>query len=400
MHVVGLLHNFCKKSCVGIHAKRLNALFGVVEALTMGGKLTITGIGRSLKTRAKAKHNIKRVDRLVGNTNLQDERIRFYTAAAKLMIGNTKEPLFIIDWSGLPDPNFYLLRAAIPTQGRSMTIYEEVHSKNKQNNHAVHKAFLKTLSKIIPKGCKPITITDAGFHSPFFREIENLSWNWVGRIRNLTKYTSMSSGEWIHCKKLYKNATKIPKFVDEVILSKSTPIQCFLFLFKGKKRDRIAKNKWGKRKKSKESKVHAKANKEPWVLATSLKGRSKIAKKVIRIYKTRMQIEEGFRDVKNPRLGFSFQESQTHQAKRFEILLLVAMLAILAVTLLGKAGERRELQFAFQANTVRHRTVLSLFFLGCQIIRDGRIEFSNAELFQALKVLISSTNEWKDISLC
>lgn len=400
MHVVQLLHNICKKSCVGIHANRLKALFDITESLTLGAKLSIAGMGRSLKTEAKTKHNIKRVDRLVGNDKLQDERIKLYGAVAKLVIGNTIEPLFIIDWSISPDLNFYILRAAIPANGRTITIYEEVHPKSKQNNHAVHKAFLKTLSEIIPKGCKPITITDAGFHSPFFKEVEKLGWNWVGRIRNLTKYRSLSLEMWIDCKKLYKKATKIPEFIDEVLLSKSTPIQCFLFLFKGKKKGRIAKNKLGNRRKDKSSKVHAKEKKEPWLLATSLKGKSKISKKVIRIYKTRMQIEEGFRDVKNPRLGFSFDESQTHNAKRFEILLLIAMLAIFAVTVLGKAGEQRKLQYAFQANTVRSRTVLSLFFLGCQIIRDKRINFSKFELYQALKALISATNDWKDISLC
>jgi hypothetical protein len=274
--------------------------------LTLGTKLSVTGIGRALNSKAKAKSKIKQVDRLVGNVKLYAERDKFYFLASKMVINNSKNPPIIVDWSGLPNPNYYLLRAAIPTQGRSLTIYEEVHPKNKQNNHKVHKDFLNKLSNMIPKGCKPIIITDAGFYSPFFGEVVKLKWHFVGRIRNLTKYRLLSSKEWFSCKALYSKATNIPQFINEAILSKSTPIQCFLFLFKGKKKRRIAKNKFGNRKRDVVSQVCAKANNEPWLLATSLTGGARMAKKVTQLYKKRFQIEEGFRDIKNARLGFSF----------------------------------------------------------------------------------------------
>lgn len=398
MHVVKLLHNLVKKSCVGIHSKRLSALFIVVMGLTLGSKLSVAGIGRSLNGAAKTKNKIKQVDRLVSNTKLHAERNKFYFLAGKMVISNSKKPPIIVDWSPLPNPNYYLLRAAIPTQGRSLTIYEEVHPKKKQNNHKVHKAFLKKLSKMIPQGCKPIIITDAGFHSPFFGEVEKLGWDFVGRIRNLTKYRFLSSNDWLSCKELYKEASKIPKFIGEVILSKSTPIQCYLFLFKGKKKGRIAKNKDGSRNQSTISKACAKANREPWLIATSLSSGKKIAKKVTQFYKKRFQIEEGFRDIKNSRLGFSFEESLTYKSKRLEILLLIAMLAILAVSILGKAGEQRNLQYAYQANTIRSRTVLSLFFLGCQMIKDKNVFFSKEELLMALSALMSTINRWEDIN--
>jgi len=387
MHVVRLLHNFCKKSCVGVHAKRLSALFIVVAGLTLGGKLTVAGIGRSLKTKANAKNKIKRVDRLVGNTKLHKERNKFYFMVGKMVVSNAKQPPIIIDWSGLPNPNFYLLRAAIPIQGRALTIYEEVHPQSKQGNPKVHKEFLKILSKMLPKNCKPIIVTDAGFHAPFFKEVEKLGWDFIGRIRGLTKYKNLSSAEWIACKKLYSKASKIPKIICEAILSKSNPIRCFLFLYKGKKKGRIAKNKSGKRKRDVVSIACAKANKEPWVLASSLREGKNVAKKVIKLYKLRMRIEEGFRDLKNSRLGFSFEESQTYKPERFEILLLIAMLAIFAVSILGKAGEQRNLQYQFQANTIRNRAVLSLFFLGCQIIRERNMKFKKEELLCALRAL-------------
>ena len=289
-----------------------------------------------------------------------------------------------MDWSSLPNNKFCLLRAAVTTVGRSL-IYEEVYPIKKMNNPKAHKAFLKTLSKILPKDCKPIIITDAGFLSPFFREVEKLQWDWVGRIRNLTQYKTQE--DWISCSSLHKKANRTPAFISEVILSKSTPIECSLFLYKGKKKGRIDKTKRGKRAKRNYSKVTAKANREPWVLATSLKGGDRIAKKVIFLYKRRMQIEESFRDVKNSRLGFSLEESKTYTLKRYEILLLIAMLAILAVSLLGKIGTQQGIQYDYQANTIRNRAVLSLFFLGCQMTRQGNMDFKRKDFLRALSLL-------------
>jgi hypothetical protein len=248
MHAMQLLHKVIKKSCVGIHAKRLGGLFVAVDALAKGGKLSVTGIGRSIKSKAKQKNNIKRIDRLVGNERLNTERLELYTTAAQWIIGNTKRIPIIIDWSWLPNANYCLLRAAVPTKGRSMTLYEEVHPKKKNNNHKTHKKFLNKLKSIVPQECKPIIVTDAGFHSPFFKEVETLGWDWVGRIRNLTKYRKINDERWISCKNLHNKASKIPEHFSKVILSKSSPIDCSIFIYKGKKKGRIARNKFGRRK--------------------------------------------------------------------------------------------------------------------------------------------------------
>ena len=45
------------------------------EALFHCDTLTLTQLGRSIGSHARAKHNIKRIDRLLGNAHLQNERI-------------------------------------------------------------------------------------------------------------------------------------------------------------------------------------------------------------------------------------------------------------------------------------------------------------------------------------
>ncbi|MBS0290494.1 MAG: transposase [Proteobacteria bacterium] len=46
------------------------------------------------------------------------------------------------------------------------------------------------------------------------------------------------------------------------------------------------------------------------------------AKKVINLYKKRMQIEQNFRDDKNERWGFGWRYSKTKNHERYSILLL------------------------------------------------------------------------------
>lgn len=399
MHAVKLLHNITKKSCVSIHSNRLNSTFVAVNALVTGTKLSLAGIGRSIKTGTKVKNNIKRIDRLLGNDQLHSERILFYQAAANLIIGNSKQIPVIVDWSSLPDRNLHLLRAAIPSQGRPFTLYEEVHPTKKLTNRTVHKNFLKTLKSIIPEGCKIIIITDAGFHGTFFKEVETLGWDWIGRMRAHTKYNELGTEDWIDFRKLHKRATKTPKFICKAMSSRARPIECSIFIFKGRKKNRIDKNPDGSRKQSSTSRDCARGNKEPWVLITSLDGGIKIAKKVINLYKRRMQIEEGFRDMKNSRLGFGFEHSKTYILKRVEVLLLIAMLAILVVCLIGKAGEQEKIQYDFQANTVRNRTVLSLFFLGCQIVNQGNINFKKSELVTAILLLRQAVTSGLEVSI-
>lgn len=67
------------------------------------------------------------------------------------------------------------------------------------------------------------------------------------------------------------------------------------------------------------------------MLLSNLPERSTLADKLVAIYRQRMQIEEGFRDIKSPLFGLGFGMHQSRQGKRIEILLLIAMLANVAM---------------------------------------------------------------------
>jgi hypothetical protein len=142
-----MLHRLLSEHCPSIHKKRVVSLCDVTDAAVSGSTLTLSDLGRGLSGPASIKHNIKRVDRLLGNKALHQELPQLYAALAQQHIAHLKNPVILIDWSELSaDGSWQLLRASIAFEGRSVTIYEEVHPQRKLGNLRVHKSFLVKLA--------------------------------------------------------------------------------------------------------------------------------------------------------------------------------------------------------------------------------------------------------------
>lgn len=78
MHAVKLLHKRLLNTRAIKHRCRLHALMKAVEGLLIGGKLTLTHLGRNLPGAIYEKHKIKSMDRLLGNLKLHGERNALY----------------------------------------------------------------------------------------------------------------------------------------------------------------------------------------------------------------------------------------------------------------------------------------------------------------------------------
>jgi len=74
-------------------------------------------------------------------------------------------------------------------------------------------------------------------------------------------------------------------------------------------------------------------------LAVSLSLRDLPVPQVVALYRRRMQIELGFRDLKSHRYGQAFEDSLTRKRERIDILLLLHALAVFAAWLAGMAAE-------------------------------------------------------------
>ncbi len=264
------------------------------------------------------------------------------------------------------DGEYCALRASLISEGRGITLYEEAYSKKKENNDKVHKEFLKKLKSLLPKGCRPYVVTDAGFKNPWFRAVLALGWDYIGRVRGKVTYDIGNGFEPI--KNLHEKASTIPKSLGSLLLAKENSLKTTCYIYKHKLKGRKKLTKAGKIAQSTVSKKASAAYREPWVLVSSLSGFSAVSR-VIKTYKYRMTIEGSFRDAKSTEFGFSLKENKTIKSVRYRVWLMISTLAYIIAWIIGYAAEKQGLHYDFQANTYKHRRVLSFFYLGCQIVR-------------------------------
>lgn len=388
MHALTILHRILSAGFPEIHAKRLASLLAAVEAVVSGSRLTLSDLGRGLSGSAAVKHNIKRIDRLLGNGSLHTEMPKLYEALVRQCLDGISMPLIVVDWSDLtPDRRWQLLRASVAIEGRSVTLYEQVHPQARATSPRVHQAFLSQLATMLPTGCVPILITDAGFRGAWFRLVNRMGWYWIGRIRNRDMVSSANDAVWVGCKTLYSRATAKAKSLGQYNYVRSHPAPCRLVLLKRVKQGRHKKGKFGKRLHSKQSLKSARAQREPWLLAVNPRLDHLSAQAVVAVYAQRMQIEESFRDLKSERFGLGFSASRSTQKDRLGVLLLVACLASFVLRLIGEVGKAKQLGFQFQSNTRRSRPVLSVISLALQLVQHGMAAFPPRELGAALERL-------------
>ena len=345
----------------------------------LGGRLNASSLGRSIPGPVAAKHGIKRVDRLLGNRHLHNEVAVFFRAIAHALLDGQRQPILLVDWTDVGDKQV-AISAAVPIGGRALPLYFEVHPLSAYGTPRTHRLFLDTLrDQILPKGCRPIVVTDAGFANPWFREVLSRNWDFVGRVGStvLTAPGDQSEKDlrhrnsWEPAKTWHARASSRPRDLGLRVVSRKTPLVARLVLYKQRPKGRKGARKVNRRgvhPGASSYKKYQRRSNEPWLLSTSMPDGS--AKRIIRIYRTRMQIEESFRDAKNHRFGWSFEDARSASCVRLQVLLLLDALAMLAVTLLGKAAELLHIHRAYQANTTRHRRVLSLFFLGKLVYND------------------------------
>jgi hypothetical protein len=96
-------------------------------------------------------------------------------------------------------------------QGRSLTLYEEVHPLNLKEKPKTHRLLMQKLKAMPPKNVTAVIVTDAGFRTPWFTLVESLGWDFVGKVRNKTFCNKKLDTTWLPVKSLYQLGTLRPK---------------------------------------------------------------------------------------------------------------------------------------------------------------------------------------------
>ena len=386
VHISKLLHKLFHSASKKIDKRIHKTLLKAVITLSEHKELSIFGLGRFLDSQAKVKHNIKRVDRLFGNKSLHDRLNIYYHHMASILLKGNLRPIVIIDWSGLTKcGKFHFLRASVPVGGRTLTLLDMSFCEKDYTSPTAHKIFLEQLKLILPKGCFPIIVTDAGYRCPWFKLVEKMGWDFIGRVRNRTFYQAKNDGTWRPIKSLYARATNKPNFVLTGFLAKANAVACSFYMVKETKKNRVRKNLKGKKIQCSVSKKHGKRENEPLLVATSLKPEEYSPKQIMKIYKKRMQIEEAFRDIKNTRNGFNLRHCGSFSIDRLNVALLIGNIAMLLLWIMGLAAKNKKIHFSFQANSIRTKNVLSIFIIGWQYIKKKGKHILQSEFNQAIR---------------
>jgi len=385
MHIDKLLHKVFESTSQTIDKRLHRCLLKAASTLSDCKHLSIAGLGRCLVSSAAVKHTIKRIDRLFGNSRLHRKRKAYYQTMVNLLIGSNSQPIILIDWSGLTRcGEYHFLRASVPVGGRALVIWESTYREKDYTSQKIHRAFINELKTILPKTCRPIIVTDAGFRCTWFKLIKKQEWDFVGRVRNMTQCRETGQKQWVRVKAYYGKATRTARLLFSGSLAKANPVEGHFYLFRGEKQHRHRKNLRGKQIQSSVSLKHSKREKEPWFLISSLQTDAYTPKQIIMLYKKRMQIEEAFRDLKNTRNGFSLRYCRSFDTERLNVALLIAAIAMLLLWIVGVMAKQQEYHVLFQANTVRHRNVLSTFTIGWQCLKRKQ-QFYVSEFSEALE---------------
>ena len=116
---------------------------------------------------------------------------------------------------------------------------------------------------------------------------------------------------------------------------------------------------------------------------TSLDNSRNLAKKVVAIYRERMQIEENFRDTKDTRYGFGLRDSGTRTTERMSVLLLIAAIATFICWIVGVFVRKKGQAADYQAHSAKFNA-LSSVYLGCEALRR-RVKITKKEFYLAIE---------------
>ena len=352
-----------------MHAARWQALRDVAHAAVGGKALTLTALALGTSRDIHLRHRIKCVDRLLANAHLEQECIDAYRALAQEWLSGLPQLLIVVDWSPVTDDmQWHLLRASVVVDGRSITLFEEVHPRKHLAALKVHKQFVKRLATLMPICAQPpIVITDAGFRTTWFRLIAKQGWCWIGRTRN-RDFVRRQDGEWFAAKNLYAEATAVATDLGAYEAVRNRPLACRFALIKTKPTGRKLKYPSGKEKRHTQANKSAECNREPWLLSYSPSLAYLGAAAIVKLYAQRMRIEEQFRDTKNAAHGMGLAQAKSRGKRRLQALLLIAHIAAMAKRLIGEAAQALQLQLQLMSNNIKNRKTISVMTLATRVI--------------------------------
>ena len=335
--------------------KTLAAL--VAGAMKMQGT-GVLALGRAMEGETTAKHRIKRVDRFLGNENLEVEAIS--NSLFNVLRGRQKRPVVLVDWTDRH--GFKQLVFALTKDGRALPFLcitikkHDLEAVNEGLEIDAERQGLALLEQMCPANVQPIIIADRGFgNARWLEDIQNRGWYFVQRLAK-NHYVEMHN------------------FIG--VLSE-------LGIRRGwRPRDwgcgTMGENKQGRMRLVT---VYDREAKGPWYLVTNLEDMT--AQTVVKTYSKRMWIEAMFRDLKSRKWGLGIDDVRLTDALRTTRHFMVVAIAYILLCAFGAVAELKKLSRTLKANTVNRRT-LALVSIGSNLLQC----FSRITVRRAIRELV------------
>lgn len=302
----------------------------------------VLALGRAMGGKTAAKHRIKRVDRFLGNEQVEVDAV--FAALFKAACPPTGEVIVLADWTDRQSHQQLVL--ALSRNGRALPIVcitvpkSEAAGEQDGAMIAAEKRALEVLASFCPAGRTPILIADRGFgNSRWLEAIQKRGWYFVQRL----------------ARNHYVEVEGHIGLLSEVGTRKGS-------LPKDHGWGTLGEKHWGK---IRLVSAHGEEASEPWILATNMDYTS--AKDTVELYARRMWIEAMFRDLKNRELGLGMDRVRLSNAERFDRHFIILALAYLFLCAYGAVAEVARFADQLKANTVNHR-VLSLAKIGAYCV--------------------------------
>jgi len=325
-------------------AKTLAAIVG--GAMRMNGT-GVLALGRAMKGATLAKHRIKRVDRFLGNGQVEIDAVN--EALFHQFRPRNESPVVLADWTDRH--SFQQLVLALPRDGRAIPFLSITVEKG--DGSGAHDGLmieaeaqaLETLAAFCGDTIRPIIIADRGFgNTRWLGDIHDRGWYFVQRI---ARDTHMETEHYVGM--LYE--LRIRKGW------KPRDWGCGTMTHKQFGDIRLVT-------------VYERKAETPWFLVTNLTERT--PGNIVNLYKRRMWIEAMFRDLKNRNWGLGMDNVKLTQEERIDRHFLIIALAYVFLVAFGAAAEAAGLGDQLKANTVRKR-VLSLARIGNYFLQTATI---------------------------
>lgn len=332
----------------GMRRSRAKTLADIVPAAMELDGVGVLSLGRAMATATTCKHNIKRVNRFLGNEAIEAEALAqgifeaFAPATGRVEV--------LADWTDVP--NGKMLVFSLPANGRSIPFFVQVAPKQAGEGGMIRaeNEGLAALARICRNRSGVVIVADRGF----------------------------GNQRWVPC------ALRLGfHFVQRVAGAFWAETEGYIGkLGEMNLRGGARLRDWGRGTLGEDEAIRGRLvtafdpeAKEPWYLITDLDEAS--VKEIVGIYRRRWWIETTFRDKKNRDWGLGLGSVFLKDYRRYERLFYIVTLAFIFLSAHGAAAEARGLDKGYKANTRKVR-VLNLLRMGRIFIRQcgAHLEFA------------------------